>query len=89
MRRFAGRVIDDFAFVTPTGPPIHNADFYEFGVDAADERPRQTRCRAIPFHRLRDKLRDTDVAWLVAGDVHLPSRKVWRVVASPADRTLN
>ena len=27
--RIAGRAIDDFVFVTPTGLPIHNADFYE------------------------------------------------------------
>lgn len=63
-----GKSADDFVFVTPTGRPLHNADYYErvwlplMGELAAEG--------LAPF-RFHD-LRHTHVAWLIAGGAPLP-----------------
>jgi integrase len=63
-----GKAADDFVFVSPTGRPVHNGDFYERVwtplMGALAERG------VAPF-RFHD-LRHTHVAWLIAGGVPLP-----------------
>lgn len=67
-RLIATKAPDDFLFVTPTGRPLHSADFYERiwiplrGVLA------KLGVAAFRFHDLRH----THVAWLIAGGAPLP-----------------
>src|SRR5215207_10287498 len=63
-----GKAADDFVFVTPTGRPIHNADFYErVWYPLMKKLPEA----GVPPFRFHD-LRHTHVAWLVAGGAPLP-----------------
>lgn len=67
-RLVQGKAADDFVFVTPTGRPIHNADFYERVWYPLMKRLREAGGAAFRFHDLRH----THVAWLVAGGAPLP-----------------
>jgi integrase len=62
------KAVDDFVFTTPTGRPLHNADYYErvWNPLMAD-----LKTRGVAPFRFHD-LRHTHVAWLVAGGVPLP-----------------
>ncbi|MGH8859759.1 MAG: site-specific integrase, partial [Jatrophihabitantaceae bacterium] len=68
-RAVDGRAADDFVFVSPTGLPIHRADFHErvwtplMGVVGA---------RGLTPFRIHD-LRHTHVSWLIAGGLPLPN----------------
>ncbi len=68
-RAVASKAADDFVFVSPTGLPIHHADFYErvwtplMGAIKAEG--------VAPF-RIHD-LRHTHVSWLIAGGLPLPN----------------
>jgi integrase len=68
-RAIAGKAADDFVFVSPTGLPIHHADFYErvwtplMGTIKA---------KGVAPFRIHD-LRHTHVAWLIAGGLPLPN----------------
>ena len=67
-RLVEGKAADDFVFVTPTGRPIHNADFYErVWYPLMKKLPEA----GVPPFRFHD-LRHTHVAWLVAGGAPLP-----------------
>ena len=66
--RIDGRAADDFVFLSRTGRPLHNGDFYthvwrKLMAALADEN--------IPAFRFHD-LRHTHVAWLIAGGAPLP-----------------
>lgn len=68
-RAVAGKAADDFVFVSPTGLPIHHADFYErvwtplMGTIKA---------KGVAPFRIHD-LRHTHVSWLIAGGLPLPN----------------
>jgi len=67
-RLVEGKAADDFVFVTPTGRPIHNADFYErVWYPLMKKLPEA----GVPPFRFHD-LRHSHVAWLVAGGAPLP-----------------
>jgi integrase len=66
--RLKDRQLDEFVFVTPTGLPIHNADFYERVWTPLMAALAKLRIAPFRFHDLRH----THVAWLVAGGVPLP-----------------
>ncbi len=69
MRAIGGKAADDFVFVSPTGLPIHHADFYEriwtplIGAIKA---------KGVAPFRIHD-LRHTHVSWLIAGGLPLPN----------------
>jgi integrase len=67
-RLVEGKAADDFVFVTPTGRPIHNADFYERVWHPLMKKLTEA---GVPPFRFHD-LRHTHVAWLVAGGAPLP-----------------
>lgn len=67
-RHIAARAPDDFVFTTPTGRPIHGADFYERVWYPLMRRVREAGVAPFRFHDLRH----THVAWLVAGGAPLP-----------------
>ncbi len=67
-RLVAGRAPDDFVFTTPTGRPVHSADFYERVWHPLMGRLREEGLAPFRFHDLRH----THVAWLVAGGAPLP-----------------
>src|SRR5215211_1593666 len=62
------KAADDFVFMTPTGRPIHNADFYERVWHPLMKKLTEA---GVPPFRFHD-LRHTHVAWLVAGGAPLP-----------------
>ena len=63
-----GRAPDDFVFTTPTGRPLHGADFYERIWYPLMAQLRRDGIAPFRFHDLRH----THVAWLVAGGAPLP-----------------
>jgi integrase len=63
-----GRPADDLVFVTPTGLPLHNSDYYERVWTPLMGELRKNGIAPFRFHDLRH----THVAWLVAGGVPLP-----------------
>jgi integrase len=67
-RHINGRAADDFVFVTPTGLPLHNADYYERAWTPLMGTIRKLGVAPFRFHDLRH----THVAWLIAGGVPLP-----------------
>ena len=67
-RQVEGRESDDFLFTTPTGRPLHGADFYERIWYPLTARLRKEGVAPFRFHDLRH----THVAWLVAGGAPLP-----------------
>lgn len=64
----AGRAADDFLFVTGTGRPWHNSDFYVRVWKPLQGRLVREGVAPFRFHDLRH----THVAWLVAGGAPLP-----------------
>jgi integrase len=69
LRRLVERkAADDFIFVTPTGLPLHNADFYERVWTPLTKKLSEAGVAPFRFHDLRH----THVAWLVAGGAPLP-----------------
>lgn len=67
-RLVEGRAHDDFVFTTPTGRPLHGADFYERVWYPLMNRLPAAGVAPFRFHDLRH----THVAWLVAGGAPLP-----------------
>lgn len=67
-RLVEGRAPDDFVFTTPTGLPLHSADFYERVWYPLMAQVRSAGLAPFRFHDLRH----THVAWLVAGGAPLP-----------------
>lgn len=67
-RHVAGRAADDLVFVTPTGLPLHNGDYYERVWTPLMGAIGKKGVAPFRFHDLRH----THVAWLVAGGVPLP-----------------
>ena len=67
-RHIHGRAPDDFVFTTPTGRPLHGADFYERIWYPLMAKLRRDGVTPFRFHDLRH----THVAWLVAGGAPLP-----------------
>jgi integrase len=67
-RHVAGKAADDFVFVTPTGLPLHNADYYERVWTPLMGAIGQKGIAPFRFHDLRH----THVSWLIAGGVPLP-----------------
>ena len=66
--RIARKAPDDFVFVTPTGLPLHNADFYERVWTPLMGAIKKL---GVPTFRFHD-LRHTHVSWLIAGGAPLP-----------------
>jgi integrase len=67
-RLVAGKAPDDFVFVTPTGLPLHSADFYERVWIPLRGALRKLGVAPFRFHDLRH----THVSWLIAGGAPLP-----------------
>jgi integrase len=67
-RLVEGRASDDFVLTTPTGRPVHGADFYERVWYPLMAELRREGVAPFRFHDLRH----THVAWLVAGGAPLP-----------------
>lgn len=63
-----GRAADDFVFVSPTGLPLHNTDFYERVWLPLSRKLKASGIAPFRFHDLRH----THVAWLIAGGAPLP-----------------
>jgi integrase len=66
--RIVGKAPDDFVFITPTGLPLHNADFYERVWTPLMGAIKKL---GVPPFRFHD-LRHTHVSWLIAGGAPLP-----------------
>lgn len=66
--QIAGKAADDFVFVTPTGLPLHNGDYYERVWTPLMGAIGEKGVAAFRFHDLRH----THVSWLIAGGVPLP-----------------
>jgi integrase len=67
-RLVKGKLPDDFVFVSPTGLPLHNGDYYERVWLPLMGSIRKLGVAPFRFHDLRH----THVAWLIAGGVPLP-----------------
>ena len=67
-RQIVGKAADDFVFVTPTGLPLHNGDYYERVWTPLMGALRKKGIAPFRFHDLRH----THVSWLIAGGVPLP-----------------
>jgi hypothetical protein len=61
-RAVAGKAADDFVFVSPTGLPIHHADFYE---RVWTRLMGAIKAKSVAPFRIHD-LRHTHVSWLIA-----------------------
>lgn len=67
-RQVNGKAPDDFVFVSPSGLPLHNGDYYERVWLPLMGFIRKLNIAPFRFHDLRH----THVAWLIAGGVPLP-----------------
>lgn len=67
-RHVSGRAADDFVFISPTGLPLHNGDYYERVWTPLMGTIGKKGVAPFRFHDLRH----THVAWLIAGGVPLP-----------------
>ena len=65
--RIDGRAADDFVFLSRTGRPLHNGDFY---THIWRKLMSALAAEGIPPFRFHD-LRHTHVAWLIAGGAPL------------------
>ena len=63
-----GRAANDFVFVSPTGLPVHNSDFYRRVWQPLMDELTEDGIASLRFHDLRH----THVAWLIAGGAPLP-----------------